>query len=136
MSSFTKPLVLEFDPNNKEGRYWKTTRRFTYYVGKEDSGDKVMVPKGFNTDLASVPPIARMLIPKSGKYNQAAVVHDYLYHTMERPRKEADKIFLEAMKVLGVPFWKRHVMHKAVRLNFVAERRFRKHAKKNKKVSK
>ncbi|EME4456538.1 DUF1353 domain-containing protein, partial [Salmonella enterica] len=31
-------------------------------------------------------------------------------------KKEADKIFLDGMTVLGVPRWKRTIMYQAVRL--------------------
>ena len=57
-----------------------------------------------------------MIIPKSGKFNAAAVVHDYLYFSKLRTRQEADKIFLEAMECLDVPLWKRRVMYRAVRM--------------------
>lgn len=114
MSSFTRPLILMYDSENNT---WKTTREFSYHVGLEESDDIITVPAGFETDLASIPPIAEMFIPKSGVYNQAAVLHDFLYSTMTRTRKESDKIFLEAMKVLGVPWFKRHLMYRAVRLN-------------------
>jgi len=43
-------------------------------------------------------------------------VHDYLYQTGERSRKEADDIFKEAMLVSGTAPWKATVMYWAVRL--------------------
>lgn len=113
MSSFTAPLNLNYDPKIN---MWYTGREFTYFVGEEGSENKITVPEGFRTDLASVPIPARWLIPKSGRYNQAAVLHDYLYTIQDRPRKEVDRIFLEAMGVLGVPKWKRWVMYRAVRI--------------------
>ncbi|EJI0210340.1 DUF1353 domain-containing protein, partial [Salmonella enterica subsp. enterica] len=45
-----------------------------------------------------------------------AIIHDYLYDNALRTKKEADLIFLDGMKVLGVPKWKRIVMYQAVRL--------------------
>ena len=112
MSSFTDKLHLIYYPKRNT---WKTGRAFTYFVGEEYSEDKIVVPKGFETDLASVPWPASMLIPKSGKYNQAAVLHDWLYNQQERPRAECDKIFLEAMEVVGVSLAKRRIMYRAVR---------------------
>lgn len=112
MSSFTEKLVLtQIGPE-----LWQTTREFSYHVGYEGSPDVITVPEGFITDCASVPFPAKMFIPVSGQYNQAAVVHDYLYATQTRTRKEADDIFLEAMTVLGVNWFKRQVMYRAVRL--------------------
>lgn len=124
MSSFTAPLTLTYAPQDN---LWIVDRELTYYVGKEGSEDKITVPNGFLTDLASIPPIAEMLIPRSGRYNSASVVHDYLYRIMGnitppynmkyRTKKDADKIFLEAMGVLGVAWFKRKLMYRAVRLN-------------------
>lgn len=113
MSNFTTDLVLEYLPKEN---LWKTDRELIYYVGEEDSDDVITVPKGFITDLASVLWPASTIIPKSGKYNGAAVVHDYLYSEHKRPRKECDIIFLEAMEVLNVPLWKRLIMYRAVRM--------------------
>lgn len=111
-SSFTRPLTVTKLRNGK----WRVENSFDYHVGKVDSREVITVPKGFTTDFASVPRIFWTLIPPDGKYSQAAVLHDYLYVQKITTRKKADKIFLEAMKVLKVPFWKRRVMYYAVRL--------------------
>lgn len=112
MSSFTKPLIVK---KLIDGR-WEVAKGFTYHLGYNKSGDVVRVPKGFKTDFASVPRLFWSIIPPDGKYSQAAVLHDYVYqkHTFER--KKCDQIFLEAMKVLGVSWWKRRTMYRAVRL--------------------
>lgn len=68
------------------------------------------------TDLASVPRIFWTLLPPDGKYAKAAIIHDYLYDNAQRTKKEADRIFLDGMTVLGVPKWKRTVMYWAVRV--------------------
>ncbi|ENP7393251.1 DUF1353 domain-containing protein, partial [Salmonella enterica] len=39
----------------------------------------------------------------------------YLYDNALRTKKEADKIFLDGMTVLGVPKWKKTIMYWAVR---------------------
>lgn len=75
----------------------------------------IEVPAGFVTDLASVPRILWMLLPPDGKYAKAAIIHDYLYDNALRTKAEADCIFLDGMRVLGVPKWKRNVMFGAVR---------------------
>lgn len=41
------------------------------------SDDLFSVPRGFVTDLASIPGFVTWLIPKLGTYNRPAVVHDY-----------------------------------------------------------
>ncbi|EDQ5128059.1 DUF1353 domain-containing protein, partial [Salmonella enterica] len=76
----------------------------------------IEVPVGFVTDLATVPRIFWSLLPPDGEYAKAAIIHDYLYHYPLRNRKESDLIFLDGMKVLGVPKWKRIIMYLAVRI--------------------
>ncbi|EDV7056814.1 DUF1353 domain-containing protein, partial [Salmonella enterica subsp. enterica] len=57
------------------------------------------------TDLASVPRIFWAFMPPDGKYAKAAIIHDYMYDNALRTKKEADRIFLDGMTVLGVPGW-------------------------------
>lgn len=61
------------------------------------SGDEYTVPKGFQTNFASVPrPLWAWFAP-FGKYTQAAILHDYFYSGKGvSNRKEADKLFYEA----------------------------------------
>lgn len=74
------------------------------------------VPRGFITDLASVPRFLWTIIPPFGRYSQAAVVHDFLYEIPEYPRKEADRIFYIMMLEYGTYPWKARVMYWAVRV--------------------
>ena len=110
-SSFKQPLIVK----KLNGRKWEVMREFEYYVDWEGKKDLIKVPKGFITDFASVPRLFWIILPPDGKYTQAAVLHDYLYST-PRLRKESDRIFKNAMKVLGVPMWKYGIMFSAVRM--------------------
>jgi len=74
----------------------------------------VTVPKGFVTDLTSTPSIFWSSIRPDGDYVLAAIVHDYLYWTQGRKRKEADQIFNLIMKEFEIPKVKRIAIHKAV----------------------
>ena len=76
----------------------------------------VTVPTGFTTDFASVPRLFRGIFPKAGKYRDAAVVHDYLYRHSDNTRKHADCVFSQAMKDLGVSWWRRATIYRAVRI--------------------
>jgi hypothetical protein len=98
-----------------------------YHVGSFASPHRIEVPVGFETDFASVPRPWRALIPASGPWNRAAVVHDYLYKTQGKTiprsllrgrtlRKVADDIFLEAMEAAGVDWLTRSAMYRAVRV--------------------
>lgn len=111
MSSFTRPLTV----TKLSTGLWEVARSFSYYVGKRGSKDVVHVPKGFTTDFASVPRLFWIILPPDGKYTQSAVLHDFGYFSQKRSRKEVDRMFLESMKVLGVPLWKRQTMYRAVR---------------------
>ncbi|WP_050195699.1 DUF1353 domain-containing protein, partial [Salmonella enterica] len=92
MSCFTSPAIMEMLGHYK----WRVYEPFRFYLS-EDKNDVIEVPVGFVTDLATVP-------------------RDYLYHYPLRNRKESDLIFLDGMKVLGVPKWKRIIMYLAVRI--------------------
>jgi len=64
----------------------------------------VIVPKGFYTDLASVPrmPIAYWFY--GGRSHRESVIHDYLYRVDSDPIVTcmvANNVFLEAMKARG-----------------------------------
>lgn len=85
----------------------------------------IHVPVGFRTDLASIPRGLWNVLPQVGRYDAAAVIHDFLY---QRPnqraeraggpfsRAEADSTLLEAMGVLGVGFWTRYTIYAGVRI--------------------
>ena len=62
----------------------------------------VTVPAGFVTDLASIPRVFWTALPPAGDYAYAAIIHDYLYWTQDRPREEADQILKFAMQDFGI----------------------------------
>ena len=122
-NSFLTPLdvrVLE------SGKRFQLIHQFTYRWKGRDVPVNITVPAGFKTDFASIPRLARLLIPKLGRYNKAAVVHDacyqrkytahmgLIYYTFDR--RTSDLIFLDAMADLGVAKWKRLLMYYGVRL--------------------
>jgi len=85
-----------------DGKRWIIRSDFGYDVGGEGSGETINVPVGFKTDFASVPRFLWGIIPRWGKYGNAAVVHDFCYWQQYYTRKRADEIFLEGMTVLDV----------------------------------
>lgn len=99
-------------------------------LGEDGKPVLVKVPDNYPTDLASIPrfpPFFRTLFIKNGKHRPAAVLHDFLCRMsyvgdyadpMDAfPRRLADRIFLEAMEVVGVKRWQRYPMYWAVRTN-------------------
>jgi len=105
--------VLIITPVDANMREWKLVEPITICI---EDGRCWTIPKGFRTDFASVPKIFWNILPPFGRYGKAALLHDYFYRTQIIPRKEADKIFLEAMLMMGVPAWKAYIMYWAVRL--------------------
>ena len=62
---------------------------------------EIRVPRGFVTDLASVPAVAQSIRSRVGTYSRAAILHDYLYWTGRCTRDQADVIFYHAMITSG-----------------------------------
>lgn len=88
-------------------------------IYESDVGGTVTVPAGFKTDFASIPPwVPRRIADPAGHSRKAAVIHDYLCRTAESRKQRAlgDRIFREAMLVVGVPRWRAWMMWAAVRL--------------------
>ena len=123
MNPFPKPLLLEFIDNPaKKNRRFQLIAPFVY----KDRKDCIEIPPLYDTDFASIPRCFWFILPPVGLYGKAAVVHDYLcdecekcnyqYPPETKTRAEADRIFLNAMKILGVAVWKRYPMYWAVYL--------------------
>ena len=78
----------------------------------------ITIPAGYATDFASVPRMFWRIFPPSGIYRRAALVHDWLCdeapHTCND--RDAAKVFYEAMRDIGVPWVKRKLMYRAVRM--------------------
>jgi hypothetical protein len=112
MSRFTSVLLVS---PLADGKTWVLMRDFGYDVGREGSADRIDVSIGFKTDFASIPRLLWSVLPKWGKYGNAAVVHDWLYWRQERTRKAADDVLFEAMGVLGVAAATRIAIYGGVR---------------------
>lgn len=111
---FQGPLDLEWI----DGHNWLVTRDFVYVTEIPlAGGSMILVPAGFVTDFASIPRVLWVLLPPTGEYGRAAVIHDYLYRTPGKAtRGQADSVFLEAMKAAGVGWFTRMTMYSAVRV--------------------
>lgn len=113
-----EPLVCAVNHDQARERDGRTTvvvlRPFAYTLA--DGSRTVRVPPTYLTDFASIPGVVRWVIPPFGRHAIAAVLHDWLY-TIGQPdrRGEADDIFREALKELGVGLARRSTMHAAVR---------------------
>ena len=123
---FTRSLLIE---DTNDGKTFIVRGAFKYFIGSEVSGRFISCPDGARTDLASIPRLLQPLVPKLGKGNQAAVVHDLAYRRgfvelglrygvgiSRITRKEADQIMLEAMTVLEVGKSRRYAIYYGLRI--------------------
>ena len=99
--------ILEYK-NNK----WEVMEDLSFQWFNTD----IVVPKGFRTDLASVPRIFWSIYPPFGRYNGACVVHDYLYTTHALARIECDLILRAIMRKNRVSKVTRNIFYIMVRL--------------------
>lgn len=113
---FPKDSVVDVEEIEGDESRWTLLRQLDYQPLRQDP---FHVPVGQTTDFASVPRVFVWLLPRYGRYTKAAILHDYLWGE-EVPagrikRLDADGIFRQAMRGLGVPFVRRWMMWAAVR---------------------
>jgi hypothetical protein len=87
---------------------WKPNKGQEHYK-------EVTVPVGFVTDFASIPRLFWSLLRPDGNYAYAAVLHDYLYWTQERPRGECDMILKLGMEDFSINTTTVRTIYDAVR---------------------
>lgn len=109
MSAF----LSELDLRDIDGETWLLLADL-HYVSDLLHGATITVPAGTVTDLASIPRLIWTIAPKTGRFDHAAVVHDWLYTTGAVEKELADAVFREAMLVKGVSRWRAWCMWKAV----------------------
>ncbi len=116
MERFPENLVLR----KLNGRAWALAAPFRYR--STTLARWIEVPAGFETDLASVPWFARWYVSVDGDHTKPALIHDFLYSESSAgafpgvTRRDADRVFLEALAVRGVAPIRRHILHAAVRI--------------------
>lgn len=113
MSRFITRLQIEAASNEDDGK-WVLTAALIYQ--SDVANCIIIVPKGFQTDLASVPRLPLVYMLCGDTSNEAAAVHDYLYSSHQVQRDMADAVLREASQVTGVPGWRRWLMWAGVRV--------------------
>jgi hypothetical protein len=105
------PLVRAFGDND----YWIVAEDMTWTIG--NTTDKIVVPKGFVTDFASIPlGLWSLGLSPQGKYSRAAVIHDYLYWSQTCTRSQADRLLVIAMKESNVGWFDENAIYTGVDL--------------------
>src|SRR5262245_47763532 len=85
----------------------------TYQIG--NTNYTIVVPAGFVTDFASTPRAIWAVLPPTGRYQLAAVVHDFLYWDQGCTRQQADDLLRVAMAESNVKPVERDIIWQAVR---------------------
>ena len=129
MSSFTQRLIVMAAPRPATGIMrllppgfqrprWEIWIGFSYAVGSLDAASEVIeVPGAFQFDGASVPLPFRLIVPMAHpNYIQAAALHDWMLESGTYTRRYCDRVFHEALGVLGMPKLWRGAMYAAVRI--------------------
>jgi hypothetical protein len=91
LGRFSDPIYFLLDPIG-----WKPSRN------QDANLPEIAVPRGFVTDLASIPRIFYSMLRPDGKYAHAAIIHDYMYWFQQYPKDVADTILWVAMNEFGV----------------------------------
>ncbi len=94
--------------------------RLNYYIGRKKANLRIVVPKGFMTDFASIPWVVQWLVRKHGPHNGPAVLHDWLYQTHKVGFWLANAIMYDAMVEARVVYWRRALIYFAVSTPFAA----------------
>jgi hypothetical protein len=105
---FTTPLQLEA---SRPG-HWLLIKDL---IWRSDT-ERIVVPAGTSTDLASIPRPLRGILNQNGNSRRPAVLHDYLYQTQSLPRAAADEIFRRALAADGMGAVERFAYWAGVRL--------------------
>lgn len=118
---FGDPLQLERIPQTKN---FKVLRSYEYTWVRPEGVKKIVVPKGFVTDQASVPKwVLPFIVDNTGKITDAAVPHDYGYVVLRKEgwsRAAVDEMFRDAMLEAGMAKPRAYIAWAGVRLNVKA----------------
>lgn len=120
---FTGRLTITQLPTSS-WRLWELHEPIEYDIGHNKS---VIVPKGFVSDGPTIPRLLWNLLPIFGSYSRAGFLHDYLCariaignpHPQVKTRKQADHVFLDAMKALNVGVITRTILYAGVLIGSV-----------------
>jgi hypothetical protein len=103
------PAVRAFGDN----QFWITVEDMIYVIGS--TSDRIVVPKGFVTDFASIPQgLWSLGLGPHGQYSRAAVVHDYLYWSQGCTQAQSDRLLVIAMKESRVSAFDEFLVYQGV----------------------
>lgn len=110
------PLNLQWLPG--KGVAYKLADPYRIRFKREGVWRIVTVPKGFDTDLASIPFGFRNLFSRAGRLVGPSIPHDYMYQfaaKLKVSRLLADWVLLAGLTAEGLSWWRRWAVFLAVR---------------------
>lgn len=112
---FFGKVVTEWLGSSGEDRRMKLHAE-TDLVFVRYTGERIAALVGLEFDGASIPAIAWPLIgsPFTGKFRKAAVIHDTLCQSQDRPYRDSHRIFYEMARSLGVGRFRARLMYRAL----------------------
>lgn len=106
MNSFTDEISLT--PVQGSNKLWRVNDEFAWHIGRKGSDYHVIVEAGFVYDLASVPMIARPVVPHTTA-PQASALHDKGYRDNEiwivKEWVDGEPIYLDEPHKMHREFW-------------------------------
>ena len=118
------PPGVSVDVRSLDDKNWQLLAPFEYRAARQT----FLIEASVTTDFASIPRAFVWLIPPYGLYTRAAVLHDVLCDHESKhnvSRRDADGIFRQALRILGVPFLQRWLMWTGVRLGALKSKKTR-----------
>ena len=113
-AAYITKVVLTYDDSLQGVGPWWVDEEIIY---DSDIADlRIIIPRGFPTDLTTVPKIPFVYETFANTAIKAAIIHDFLYTSKIVSRKMADAIFKEASIASKVTNWKIVAMWSALRL--------------------
>lgn len=107
-------FLTNLDVRRVTDKDWTLIASLDYWSAK--LGRQITVPAGFTTDFASVPRLPFAYAIFGNLAQEESVIHDLLYRRNGGvTRAQADAVFLEAMEVMGKPWYVRWPMYLGVR---------------------
>lgn len=107
-------FLTELRVEKSPGDGWRLCEPFRVALEEGERVHELEVPRGFETDFASVPRLPLAFLLAGDTAHRAAVLHDFLYAS-RADRGFADRAFRAAMKAEGVSAWRRWLMFAGVR---------------------
>lgn len=99
------------------GKLFVLNRAYSVYFEKDGKPIFYTVPRGMETDLASIPVVVpKWIAQKVDRHIEAAVVHDHMC-VIKGPwdSETAAEVFNAGMLAANVPDWRRVAMYQAVK---------------------